>query len=85
MAPVVPAAPAVLAADVVAKLAKADAVDGKADKVVSKCAGCSLGMDGVPAHALTVGDYTMHFCKAGCLAPFKADPAKEIAALKVKD
>jgi len=77
--------PAPISAELVAKLAKADAVDGKTDKVVHKCAGCALGMDGSPAHSLQVQDYTMHFCKEGCLAPFKADPAKELTALKIRE
>ena len=58
-----PSAPAAApSAETIAKLAKADAVDGKTDKVVSKCAGCALGMDGKAAHAANLGEYTVHFC-----------------------
>ena len=39
-------------------LVKADALDGKTDKIVSKCAGCGLTMDGDPAHAAKVGEFT---------------------------
>lgn len=85
VAPAVPTAPAAIGADVIAKLAKADAVDGKTDKVVHRCAGCALGMDGTPDHSLQVQDYTMHFCKPACLDAFKPDPAKQILALKIKE
>jgi hypothetical protein len=78
-------APAAIGPELMAKLAKADAADGKTDKIVHKCAGCSLGMDGTDAHSLKVQDYTMHFCSDKCLAPYKADAAKEIAALKIKE
>lgn len=71
--------------EMVAQLAKADAKDGAVDKVVHRCAGCNLGMDGKALFPLQVGDYTMHFCKAGCLAVFKKDPQKEILALKIPD
>ena len=65
------------------RLAAADAVDGKTDKVVSKCAGCSLHMDGKAELALKVQDYTMDFCSQKCLDRFTAAPEKEILALKV--
>jgi len=85
-----PAAPAVAAAEaatpeVLGKLAKADAKDGTVDKVVHRCAGCRLGMDGKAELALKVQDYVMHFCKKGCLDAFVADPKKEILALQIKE
>lgn len=70
-------------ADVVAKLAKADAVDGKVDKVVSKCAACDLGMDGSPAIVLKVHDYSLHFCSAGCKEGYESDPDKAIMAMTI--
>ncbi len=69
--------------DVAAKLAKADAVDGKTDKVVAKCAACSLGMDGSAEHELAVKDYKMHFCSADCKKSFEADPEKSVMAMKI--
>ena len=61
------------------------AKDGAVDKVVHRCAGCALGMDGADKWPLKVQDYTMHFCKQACLDRYSADPAKAIAALKIKD
>ena len=66
-----------------AKLALADAVDGTTDKVVHKCAGCSLGMDGKKDMALTVGDYEMHFCQDACLAKFKGSTEKAVTELTI--
>lgn len=71
--------------EVLAKLAKADAKDGAVDKVVHKCAGCSLGMDGDAKFELKVQDYAMHFCKQECLGRFQGDPAKAIGELTIKD
>lgn len=71
--------------ETIAKLAKADAKDGAVDKVVHRCAGCALGMDGEDKWPLQVQDYTMHFCKQACLDRYAKDPAKAIAALKIKD
>lgn len=79
-----PAAPAAVSAEVVARLEQFDAKDGAVDKVVHKCAGCSLGMDGEDKWPLKVADYTMHFCKQGCLDKFSKDPAPAILAVKAK-
>lgn len=68
-----------------AKLALADKVDGTVDKVVHKCASCSLGMDGSEANSLEVHGYTMHFCSAGCKAKYAAEPDKTIMALKIDE
>jgi YHS domain-containing protein len=63
-------------------LAKADEVDGKADKVVSKCAICALSMDGSPEHSLETAGYTLHFCSAHCKDAFAHDATKSILAMK---
>ncbi len=68
---------------VVAKLAKADAVDGKTDKVISKCAACALSMDGSAEHALTLHEYKMHFCSAGCKTKFEKEGDKAIMSMKM--
>ena len=59
--------------------------DGKVDKLVHRCAGCALGMDGEEKWPLQVQDYNMHFCKQACLDRDDKDPAKAIAALKIKN
>ena len=66
-------------------LAKADLADGTADKVVSKCAGCSLRMDGSADHTLAAGEYSMHFCSDGCNEGFSKDIEKSILAMKVPE
>ena len=66
-----------------ARLAKADALDGKADKVVSKCAGCALGMEGKKEFAAMVSGYTLHFCSQACKTEFEKDPQKAVMAMKV--
>jgi YHS domain-containing protein len=86
--PMKPAAgtpPAAGSVTVAAQLAKADKADGTVDKVVHKCAGCSLGMDGKAEYELAVEGYKMHFCKQGCLDQFKGDPAKAVLAMKVPE
>ncbi len=70
-------------AEVVAKLAKADELDGKVDKIVSKCANCRLGMAGSADNTLETHGYAMHFCKAGCKEKFESDPDKAILALEI--
>ena len=72
-------------AAVEAKLAKADAFDGKTDKVLSKCASCALGTDGKSEHALEVSGYTLHFCSEGCKTGFEKDTTKAILALKIPE
>lgn len=71
------------AAAIEAKLAKADAFDGKVDKVVTKCLGCGLGMDGNKDLAATTAGYTLHFCSASCKADFEKDPAKAVMAMRL--
>jgi hypothetical protein len=60
-------------------VAKADAADGATDGVVQKCAGCTLLMDGDPAHASTHGGATFHSCSDGCKARLDADPGAVLA------
>ena len=60
-------------------LAQADLADGTADKVIAKCPGCGLGMEGDPMHASTIEGYTAHSCSASCKATLDADPAGVIA------
>jgi len=78
-----PAAAAVDEAKVLTLLAKADALDGQTDKVVSKCASCSLNMDGKPEHSLKAMDYTMHFCTKGCAQKFGKDLTTSILAMNI--
>lgn len=70
---------------VAAKLALADMADGAADKVVTLCAGCALGMEGSAEHAADVHGYVMHFCSDGCRKPFAEDPDAAILALVIDE
>ena len=54
-------------------LAKADLADGLEDKVATQCAGCSLAMDGDPAHTIEVDGYSLHMCAGACKDSFEAD------------
>jgi hypothetical protein len=65
-----------------AALAKADAADGKVDKVVSKCLTCMLGMEGRSENAAAYGQFTLHFCSKSCKGAFLSDPEKAVLALK---
>lgn len=65
------------------KLARADAADGAADKVVHKCAGCALAMAGKKEMAVTVAGYEMHFCKEACKVRYERDAKGELEKLKV--
>jgi len=49
-----------------AKLSGADLMDGTEDKVVSRCTGCGLAMDGSDEYSVAVGDYELHFCSESC-------------------
>lgn len=71
--------------EILAKLAAADAKDGAVDKVVHRCAGCSLNMDGSAEHAIRVEDYTLHLCSTDCLARYQKDAVKELGGLKIRD
>jgi hypothetical protein len=61
-------------AESLAALAKADAADGKVDKVVSKCITCRLAMEGSPEHSVDYGGYTLHFCSEECKKAFSENP-----------
>lgn len=56
-----------------AVLDKADQKDGAADKVVTKCPGCMLSMDGKAENALNVDGYELHFCSDSCKMNFDSD------------
>jgi len=68
---------------VTAILAKADAADGTTDKVVSKCSGCSLVMNGKAEHDLKFHGYSLHFCSGMCRDGFAEDTTKSILAMKL--
>lgn len=68
-----------------AVLAKADLVDGEADHIVSKCAGCNLSMDGDAKHAFKSGGYKLLFCSADCKDSFTKDVRQSILALHVPE
>lgn len=70
---------------VAAVLAKADAFDGTPDKVVAKCGGCALKMDGSETHTIEVQGYTLRFCSDDCKQRFEKDPAKAILAMNVPE
>ncbi len=71
--------------EVMAKLAKADQLDGKVDKIVAKCASCALSMDGNAKHTLTAHGYTLYFCKADCAERFGKDIDASIRSLKIPE
>ncbi len=64
-------------------LLSADAIDGTSDKIVSKCAGCALGMDGKSEFALQSHGYTLYFCSAECKDGFAKDMEASVLAIKV--
>jgi len=70
-------------ANVQAKLAKADALDGQVDKIVAKCAGCSLAMDGSDKYPMPLAGYTLHLCSEQCKTNFGKDPAKKLLAIEI--
>ena len=62
-------------------LTKADAADGSVDHVVTKCAGCGLGMDGNPLHAVEHDAYELHFCSESCSTNFTEAPEAVLGRL----
>ena len=64
-----------------ARLAAADAADGKTDHVIEKCVSCRLQMAGKPEFTSTVADYRVQLCSAGCKKAFESDPGKLLLAL----
>jgi hypothetical protein len=77
-----PRPPLVVTDELRARLASADAADGKVDHVIEKCILCDLHMSGKPQLAVPVGDYSAHLCSAACQKAFANDPAKALLALK---
>lgn len=65
------------------QLAAADALDGEVDHVVSKCAGCALGMDGKSENSLQLAGYTLHLCSPSCKERFEPEAEKKLLAMKV--
>jgi len=68
-------------AKVAAGLKTADAADGTEDKVVHKCAGCALNMDGSADHTISHNGYTLHMCSTMCKAHFEKDLATNLSKL----
>jgi hypothetical protein len=74
-----------ISTELAAVLAKADAVDGTEDHVISKCPGCKLNMAGKASNAMQVGDYSLHFCSATCKDNFAAKGEEAILALEIPE
>ena len=72
-------------AELMAKLAKADLLDGTEDKIVTRCATCALKMVGKPEHSMNVMGYTMYFCSDQCAKSFGADTTKALRELVVPE
>ena len=70
-------------AAVLAKLAEADELDGTADKIVQRCPGCGLKMDGKSEHATEVSGYTIYFCSGSCQEKFAKDLTQSILFLEI--
>jgi YHS domain-containing protein len=68
--------------EVVAILARADALDGAEDKVVTRCGACNLAMDGNDANTITIEGYTMYFCTPKCKEKFEKETVKAILAME---
>ena len=64
-------------------LAKADALDGSEDKVVSNCLVCSLRMAGNVEHTSKFGLYDLHLCSVGCKKRFDADPERAVLTVSL--
>jgi hypothetical protein len=71
--------------DLEAKLALADGFDGTADRIVSRCPGCALGMDGSAEHAMQLGGYELRFCSANCMNGFAANPQARVLDLVIPE
>ncbi len=67
------------------KLAAADMFDGLPDKIISKCPGCALGMDGHAEHAAELNGYTLYFCSAPCKEEFSEDMVQAVLDLKLPE
>ncbi len=73
------AAPSPAALD---SLEKADAADGSADRVVSKCVTCKLHMEGKAEYSVSYGEYTVHLCSDYCKSSFVKEPEKALLNLE---
>lgn len=82
--PTAPTGPIASTPELDTKLAAADAKDGQVDKVVHRCAGCALGMDGKAEHSIQVGGYTLHLCKPACLTRYQRDAIGELTKLTIR-
>ncbi|MBN1514141.1 MAG: hypothetical protein JXB13_19140 [Phycisphaerae bacterium] len=71
--------------EAVAILARADALDGAEDKVITKCAACGLAMDGNDENIIVVEGYTMKFCSPKCKEKFEKEPLKAVLAMEFPD
>lgn len=76
---------ATLSTETITKLAKADLVDGTEDKIVHKCGGCALGMNGSEDHKMKAGEYEMHFCSSYCLDVFEKDVNSAVAQMTMPE
>ena len=70
---------------VAAKLADADLFDGTEDRVISRCPGCALAMDGSADYALSVEGYELHFCSESCRHGFEDDLMANIGRLEIPE
>jgi hypothetical protein len=68
-----------------AKLEAADALDGSTDKVVSRCPGCALRMEGDADYALDVHGYELHFCSDDCRDGFSEKVEEALLALTIPE
>jgi len=71
--------------EILAALARADAVDGTEDMVVAKCPGCALAMEGSADHAMHVDEYELHFCSDDCKDRFAETASESILALAMPE
>ena len=72
-----------MTAEMEAKLKEADALDGKTDKIIVRCASCELGMDGSKDNTVQVAGYTLYFCADKCKEGFAKDIEKAVLAMKM--
>jgi hypothetical protein len=70
-------------AETLAKLAAADMLDGKEDKVITRCASCGLHMLGDPKFTCRIGEYTLQSCTDHCSHAVCDDPNGLFADLEV--
>ncbi len=66
-------------------LAKADALDGTKDMIVTKCVSCGLTMDGNAEYAAQLGEYELHFCNEECLTKFNENPVETLTTMELPE